>query len=464
MSIFLIPRVALTLGQLTKLTQPLATLLAALILMSAQSHAAMSLEELVAENQLQASVSIDTAGELYQRAPFTLSVEIATARWFSRGTRVRDFRIAGAVVRPVSTFADNSSRRINGETWTVQRWRFRVFPQDAGPLDIPRIRVFISVNTSTDGAVEGDLLLNSTSAQIAAPPGFENLSTWIASPALSIEQRWDGLLDSYIPGDAITRSRSFVVKDAPGMMLEASQLVETPGLSFYAAPAKVVDESNRGTLTGTREESLVITFEAPGQYQIPGLDYVWFNTNTGTLETVSLPALEVEVLATEALPEEQKERFEISLRRPLILGSAAVLLLAVLLWLSRNSSLSQKAHSALKRRLEQRRSYSAYLHALQTQDTARCIQLLYQQLAESGSRRQLLDAVLTVKPDADQSRDSPDRSQAPAYSLRLLLDHAYGNGKALPNQKAARELWTVVSRDSNHKDNASRLQLNPGSS
>lgn len=464
MNICMMPGVAFTLRQLASLKRVLAGFYAILMFMSAQGHAAISLDELVADNQLQASVSIDTSAELYQRAPFTLSIEIATDRWFSRGTRVRDFRIPGAVVRPVSSFADNSSRRINGETWSVQRWRFRVFPQDAGLLSIPRIRVFISVNTATEGAVEGELLLNSTSAEIDAPPGFENLSTWIASPALSIEQRWDGLLDNYIPGDAITRTRIFVVQDAPGMMLEASQLVETPGLSFYASPAQVVDESNRGTLTGTREESLVITFEAPGQYRIPGLDYVWFNTSTKTLETVSLPALEVDVLAAEALPVEQQERLQLSLRPSLILGSATVLLLVLLLWFGRNSSLSLRARSALKRRLEQRRSYSAYLHALQAQNTVRCVQLLYQQLTASGARRQLLDAVRTVETVPDQSGNTPGSPQTPEHSLRLLLDHAYGKGKALPNKKDAQTLWRIVSRDSSHKDNASGLQLNPTSS
>ncbi|WOJ93635.1 hypothetical protein R0135_00360 [Congregibacter variabilis] len=464
MTSFLMARFAIAQCQLGRLKMLLATLFATLMLITTDVHAAMSLDKLVADKQLQASVSIDTPSELYQRAPFTLSVEVATARWFSRGTRVRDFRIPGAVVRPVSSFADNSSRRIDGETWSVQRWRFRVFPQDAGLLTIPGIRVFVSVNTATDGAVEGELLLNPISAQIVAPPGFENLSTWIASPSLSIEQRWEGLLDNYMPGDAITRTRSFVVQDAPGMMLEASQLVETPGLSLYAAPAKVVDKSNRGTLTGTRTESLVITFEAPGQYRIPGLDYVWFNTNTGTLETVSLPELEVEVLAAEALPHKQKERFDLTRRPPLIIGSASALLLALLLWFSRNSRPSRTIRSALERRLQRRRSCSAYLRALQSQDTARCIQLLYQQLAESGSQRQLLDAVRTVKPNPERSKNSPDRPQSPEHSLRLLLDHAYGKGITLPNKKAARELWNVVSGDSIHKDDASRLELNPSAS
>ncbi|MFT4768497.1 MAG: hypothetical protein ACI8RN_001634, partial [Glaciecola sp.] len=133
----------------------LLVILPATMCVSSVVNAATNLRELVADNQLRASVGIETQGELYQRAPFFLSVEIATARWFSRGTQVRDLRIPGAVVRPVSTFADNSSRRIEGETWSVQRWRFRVFPQDAGLLAIPGLRVFISVNTATDGAVEG---------------------------------------------------------------------------------------------------------------------------------------------------------------------------------------------------------------------------------------------------------------------------------------------------------------------
>jgi hypothetical protein len=391
-------------------------------------------------------------------------VEIATARWFGRGTRVRDFRIPGAVLRPVSTFADNSSRRINGETWSVQRWRFRVFPRESGRLTIPQLRVFVSVNTETDGTVEGELTLPSTTARIVSPPGTENLDIWVATPTLSIEQHWEGSLDAYLPGDAITRTRSFVVEDAPAMMLQGSETPQIPGLSFYQAPANVVDESHRGTLTGKREERMVITFEAPGHYQIPGLDYVWFNTGTGRLETISLPALELEVLAAEAMPRESAKRSAWLPGTPLILGSGAAVLLMLLLWLSRHSELSKRARTLVRRRLLQQRSRSAYLQALQQNNSALCLQLLYQQLAQSGSQRQLQDAVRAHA--AGQGRLFADAEQTPEHSLRLLLEHGYGQGDALPGHKAAAELWKAVSEHSKDSDNetSSPLQLNPGAS
>jgi hypothetical protein len=113
-------------------------------------------ESLLASGELAAALVVDTEGPLYQRAPLVLAVEVATPRWFSRGTRVSSFRIPGAVLRPMSNFASNQSQRINGQTWSMQRWRFRVFPQEPGLLRIPELRVFVSVNTESDGNVEGE--------------------------------------------------------------------------------------------------------------------------------------------------------------------------------------------------------------------------------------------------------------------------------------------------------------------
>ncbi|MFT4872693.1 hypothetical protein [Congregibacter sp.] len=439
----------------------LLVILPATMCVSSVVNAATNLRELVADNQLRASVGIETQGELYQRAPFFLSVEIATARWFSRGTQVRDLRIPGAVVRPVSTFADNSSRRIEGETWSVQRWRFRVFPQDAGLLAIPGLRVFISVNTATDGAVEGDLLLDGTSAQIIPPPGVARVSTWIATPSLTIEQRWEGLMDSFIAGDAITRTRSFVAQDAPGMMIEASDVDEIAGLSFYEAPSTVLDESHRGTLTGTREESVVVTFETPGRYQIPGLDYVWFNTETGTLETLSLPALNVEVIAAEAATPAKKRRLELPMSSPILLGSGVALLIVILLWAVRSTTLSRQLRKTLNTRFQQKRSYANYLQALRQKNSGRCIQLLYEQLTKSGSQRQLHDALLTHKTYTTQATGT---AQIPEHSLRQLLEHAYGEGNTIPDRRNARELWRAITQSSTEKSVSGALSLNPMSS
>ncbi|WOJ96308.1 hypothetical protein R0137_13775 [Congregibacter brevis] len=439
-----------------------------LVLMMAAAFAphrlsAMTLEQLREDDMLRTSVTVDSNDGLYQRAPFVLVIEVATARWFSRGTRVEDFRIPGAVVRPVSNFADNSSRRINGETWSIQRWRFRVFPREAGILDIPPLELFASVNTATDGTVEGDLKLDPLQVEIQRPAEADDSAPWIATPDLSIEQSWEGELESYIPGDAITRKRRFVVQDAPAMMLESSKVSDIPGLSIYEAPATVSDQSDRGKLVGTREETLVVTFESPGIYHLPGLEYAWFNTDSKEFETISLPALEVEVVASTPQSTEKDKAFHFSISAPVILATIATLVIIAALWLTRGSTISLKLRAAINARRQRRANYQGYLQALRSQNSALCVQLLYGQLPQTDSTLQLREAVKAT----DLKRKGATAANGEngiERSLELLLEHAYGGGSLMPDQGAAIELWRALSHPSSGDPYLAELHLNPLSS
>ncbi|MFK8042594.1 hypothetical protein [Congregibacter sp.] len=428
-----------------------------------QTLSAMTLEQLREDDMLRTSVTVDSNDGLYQRAPFVLVIEVATARWFSRGTRVEDFRIPGAVVRPVSNFADNSSRRINGETWSVQRWRFRVFPREAGLLDIPPLALFASVNTANDGTVEGDLELDPLQVEILRPAEADDTAPWIATPDLSIEQTWEGKLDSYIPGDAITRKRRFVVQNAPAMMLEASKLDDIPGLSIYEAPATVSDQSGRGKLVGTREETVVVTFESPGTYQLPGLEYTWFNTDSKEFETISLPALEVEVIASTPQSMEKEKTSYIAISSPVILATVATLIIVAALWFTRGSTLSLKLRAAIHTRRHRRASYQGYLEALQSQNSALCVQLLYGQLSQIDTTLLLRNAVRAAASNSKGATAS-DGGNGIERSLELLLAHAYGGGNLLPDQGAAVELWRALSYPRIGKPSSAELHLNPVSS
>jgi hypothetical protein len=251
--------------------------------------AARSLEDLRAEGSLRASIEVETSAPYFRHAPLILSVQVETSLAFTRGTRVMDLRVPGALVRPVSSFALNSSEQRDAETWISQRWRFRLYPRDLGRLALPAARVDVSVRDASGESFSGILEVSHPALDIIAPPGSDGTDYRIAAPKLEVRESWEDRLDAYEPGDAITRRRRFVAGDTPGMLLPPSEEPAIEGLSLYSAPAVVRDESNRGRLQGIREETLVITMEAPGDYQIPGRTLRWFNTDTRRVEELRLP-------------------------------------------------------------------------------------------------------------------------------------------------------------------------------
>ncbi len=414
---------------------------------------ATGLEALVEAGRLAVDLRIETEGPLYQRTPVIVAVEIATPRWFSRGTRVRDFHIPGAFVRPVSNFADNQSTRINGDTWSVQRWRFRIFAEQAGQLEIPPLRVFVSVNSQDFGVLEGELTLPPEQLTITTPPGAPESGRWIAARALTADEQWQGERESYVPGDALTRVRRFTVVDAPAMISEASSSEPIEGVEIYAAPPDVADQQDRGALSGVREERTVFTLESPGTYVLPGYELPWFNTESQRFELATLPARTITIL--EGGPAAIRDRASLdyaaylpALGLALLLALALIALRRVDLSRLRQSAAGQWASASLR----QRRIRRAYRSACQCGDLQACVALLYERLEGTGE----LCLSASYRGDA-----------ALLAIYERLMRHAYTDTQdpsTRPDKRELLALWHQqrASAGSSAR-NGSALSLNPGS-
>ncbi|MFK7829505.1 MAG: hypothetical protein AB8B57_06975 [Congregibacter sp.] len=408
-------------------------------------------EQLIAEGKLQATVVIDTQGPLYQRAPLVLAVEIATSRWFSRGTRVADFRVDNAIVQAVSAFADNQSQLRSAESWSIQRWRFRVYPQRDGTLTLPSIPVFISVNSADYGIVEGELKLHAPALRIETPSGVDSAGEWLATSALEIEDSWEGIQQVYQPGDAISRVRRFSIKDAPAMLIDERVIDDIPGLSLYRAPAQLRDERSRGQLSGVREETLIVTAETAGDFTIPGATYTWFNTDSGETRHIVLAAYSFSVenpaggkSAAEAGGATRSSSYWYLRVLPLL----ASVLFATFIWLCIRqimrsaafgrvsarfrAALHNPLHYYLRYHLNYQKAKANYRGAIKAQDARQCLELLYAQLCQGSSYRSLDKAVA--------------HHQLAHACLRQLLACAYAPEYQgdFPDREALQGLWQVV--------------------
>jgi hypothetical protein len=418
----------------------------ALLYLPAAPVLALTPQDLLREQQLRVQAVIDSEPPHYQRAPLILAVEIATPRWFSRGPRVRDFRVPGAIVLPVSSFADKLTRREGGDSWTLQRWRYRVFPRDAGRLEFPQLTVFVSVNHDSGEIVEGDVRLRPPAVNIVAPAGLDD-GEWVAARSLEVEESWQGQRGDYRVGDAITRERVITVDDAPAMMIPPSPAPgAAEGLSLYHAPPQVTDRRDRGRLVGVRREQLVATIEAPGDYELPGAEFLWFNTESGALEIASLPPYRFRAAAggenrTGAAGE------ALAPRRLLAPALLITLLLALL------AAYRLRRHPRLQPAaawLQTRQQRHHYLRALQRGDAAAALAALTLAVQRRGGT----SLATSIGGDPDS-----------AAALRRLLDAAYGAAPTgLPAAPQARHLWqTATGTQRRAPARQEGLSLNPHS-
>jgi hypothetical protein len=421
-----------------------------LILSIARVAQTETIEDLIAAGELEARVVVETPAPLFQKAPIVIAVEVGTPFRFKRGTRVRDFTVPGTLVRPTAKFAFNETQRRGGDTWAFQSLRFRLYSERAGSLRTPPLATFISVDTETHGVVEGEVMLQVPPLEIEPPPGTEGLASWVAATEFEVDESWEGVLEVYQVGDAVTRIRRFVINGAPAMAIPASPQIKLDGVQVYNAPELVDDKTVGGSLEGVREESVVFTVKAGGTYSIPGHQINWFNLNTRTVEQIDFPGrtLDVSGPATSdaaAAPEPSYDMENLLYLGLAVLGVALSYLL--LRWLHRTTWYhSIRDHLSIWR--GRRRTKTAFMRAAAQQDSRCCLALLYKRMAEHGEWQ------LSTACAAD-----PQLSGVSA----ALMAHAYGEGQP-PEASELQRLWEVCTAPKKQRDKLNELRLNPGPS
>jgi hypothetical protein len=280
--------------------------------------------------QLTVSSYIAPNANLVPGQKLSLTIEIATDSWFSGGTRIKIPEVPGLVILQTGQFAANATERRGGATWVVQRWTLDVYPEQAGEFRVGPIPLEVQV-----GGGEGNLVGTTTSPPVtftvALPEPLAQADFWVAAPRFSASQVFDRELEGLVPGDAFERTITFEGIDTMAMMLPAFQAGELPGLASYPAPPVLDNYNNRGEVRARRVQSISYVVESPGDYLLPGRDFFWWDTGSGELRLVSLPATEIHIGGSAAAGGRPGHK---SLETRIIaIGAGGLILLGLITWL-----------------------------------------------------------------------------------------------------------------------------------
>jgi len=270
----------------------LALMLIALIT-SLNSHA-VTVDELITDNKLTIETTIKQHEQQIVGQPFVIAIEVATNRWFAKGTQLLGFEVADAIILANSEISINGTKRVNGQTWSTQTREITLYPRQHGDYKLPAIKVKVSVNTENNGIVEGTIKTEPQNFTISLPETLANIEHFIVSPQVKFKvtsENENGDEKSYSVGSAITKTITITAQSVPAMMIPPVQHIELTGLSIYQKTPQVFDKSNRGDLIGTRIESFTYIFEQAGKYEIPEQIIYWWDTHGNELQEIVIPSL-----------------------------------------------------------------------------------------------------------------------------------------------------------------------------
>ena len=225
-----------------------------------------------------------------------LSLVLKTSRFFKGAPTFRLPDPKGAIVRQESAFAINGSESIDGETFATQQWDLDIYPQIDRPIEIPAIEVTMQVAGESTETVAAKATTKAVTLEPKLPEGIASGRYVISAKGFTMEATLDPADGKGLRvGDALVRSITMTVEDAPGMLIAPLPPFERVGLRAYSDEPLVEDKSERGTLRGTRVERTSYAFEREGTYELPGYEVQWFDLGAGELKTASVPAVTVHV-------------------------------------------------------------------------------------------------------------------------------------------------------------------------
>ena len=228
-----------------------------------------------------------------------LSVDVLAKDGWAQLKKISDFEIDGAHVLRLETQGVRLNEVIDGDSYTGQRYEFMLFPQRDGRFTI--LPTPVDVEVRSWGVGRGDQIhrLSLPVIEFAArtPPGAEGIRGLISTTDLTASQSWDPEIDRAEVGDAIERTIILRASDVSGMAFAPMLHGKTENLGIYPGEPTVEDTFDRGDLNGAREETVTYVFEQPGEFEIPGMSFSWWDVRNAELKRIDVPGLSMRVLA-----------------------------------------------------------------------------------------------------------------------------------------------------------------------
>ena len=205
-------------------------------------------------------------------------------------------------------------RLIDGERFGVYEKRYVIFPQRSGPLQIPDILfrgevtdgssnfVFRNMNTRRVTAFIEGITIEVKERPASLPRG----EGWLPVTGLALEETWSGDLGALKVGDSVVRTLTLRAEGLDGAVLPPFSPENVKGLNLYPDPADISRTFVDGSIVGTRIETTTYVALEAGVIEVPTLDIAWWDVNSDSARTTSLPATRFEVATVEGvLPSEQ---------------------------------------------------------------------------------------------------------------------------------------------------------------
>ena len=191
---------------------------------------------------------------------------------------------------------------INGIRHGVIEIRYALFPQKSGTLSIPT-QLFSATTVASNGAFYGSRFGKSTQVKSpeiplevkAKPAEYPADAPWLPATDLTLVEAWSPQPQDAQLGEALTRSLMLKAEGLSSTQLPPLESPPVAGLRRYPDQPSLNDEVTDKGVSGSREQREALVATGAGEYVLPSVELVWWNTVEDRLERSTLPERTLQV-------------------------------------------------------------------------------------------------------------------------------------------------------------------------
>lgn len=186
---------------------------------------------------------------------------------------------------------------INGVRHGVIEIRYALFPQKSGELTIPAQLFSATTVAPATGDQYGSRFGRSTQVKSptipltvkAKPAEYPADIPWLPARSLTLVEAWSPEPADAQLGEALTRSLLLKADGLTSSQLPPIGSTEVPGLRSYPDQPTLNNEITTNGVSGSREQREALVATRTGDFQLPPVEVVWWNTLDDRLERSTLP-------------------------------------------------------------------------------------------------------------------------------------------------------------------------------
>lgn len=253
---------------------------------------------------------------VYVQAQAVLTLRIYHSVSMYDDSSLTPLRIADARVEQLGE-PRTYEKRIGGVLHGVIELQYAIYPQRSGQLVIPG-QTFSA--TLVDRSRSNDFLpfgprtgkvsrVKSPDIPLQVKPkpaDYPADAPWLPARALGLAETWNPQPEQSQVGDSLTRRLILKVDGLSSAQLPPLPATQVDGLRRYPDQPQMDDQKSENGIVGTREEREALVPSRAGNFELPPLEIVWWNTQTDTLERTTLSARTLQVAENPQLQNDEQ--------------------------------------------------------------------------------------------------------------------------------------------------------------